>query len=49
MNDAATLEKLPGADKAGKHGPTGTGYSAAVSYTGNKKNNCASAKSLFQR
>lgn len=50
LNDAATLEKLPGVDIAVEHGlqPTGTGYSAEISYTG-KKNNCVSAKSLFQR
>ena len=47
VNDAATLEKLPGVDTAVEHGlqPTGTGYSAKI----RQKNNCASAKSLFQR
>lgn len=37
VNDAATLEKLPGVDIAVEHGPTGTGYSAEISYTGKKK------------
>lgn len=38
LTDAATLEKLPGVDIAVEHGlqPTGTGYSAEISYTGKK-------------
>lgn len=36
VNDAATLEKLPGVDIAVEDGlqPTGTGYSAEMTYTG---------------
>lgn len=38
VNDAATLEKLPGVDIAVEDGlqPTGTGYSAEMTCTGKK-------------
>lgn len=38
VNDAATLEKLPGVDIAVEHGlwPAGTGYNAEISHTGKK-------------